>query len=88
MIENDLNPQQSEPLLEPGDHPIPTNWITRSDLAYCRPDQREKIRRLDVADMQAIATKIGDSLLETYWVTMGVVLDEYLKSNEEDQEAP
>ncbi len=81
MSERDPN-HQPEPLLVPGDHPIPTNWITKQDLAYCRPDQREKIRRLDVADMHAIAAKIGDALLEMYWIAMGVILDDYFKSEE------
>ncbi len=82
MIENESNPQHPEPLIVPGDHPIPTNWITKQDLAYCRPQLAAKIRRLQVEDMQWIATKVGDAVLETYWVAMGVILDEYFKSDE------
>ncbi len=82
MSERDPN-HQPEPLLVPGDHPIPTNWITKADLIATRPQLVEKIRRLEVEDMQTIATKVGDAQTETYWIALGVILDEYLKEDGE-----
>ncbi len=75
--------QPPERFPELGDHPIPTNWVTKADLAYCRPNLADKIRRLDVSDMQEIAGKVGDALQETYWIAVGVILDEYLKEEHE-----
>jgi hypothetical protein len=63
--------------------PIPTNWVGKEDLVYCRPDFAERIERLDASEIQYLAGKIGDALQETYWIAMGVILDDYFKSDEE-----
>jgi hypothetical protein len=62
--------------------PVPTNWVCKADLISCRPHLEEKITSFDDGDVQIIADKIGDALQETYWLAMGIILDDYLKDDE------
>jgi hypothetical protein len=73
------------------DEAVPTNWVHKDDLAYCRPVLAEKIKALDTSAVTYIAGKIGDALQETYWMAMGIILDDYLGSgdslgDEDDEE--
>jgi len=76
--------------VSPGDEPIPTNWVAKEDLVYCRPDLAEQIKALDESEVKHIADKIGDALQDTYWLAMGIILDEYLGNedtgDEDDEE--
>jgi hypothetical protein len=64
------------------DQPIPTNWVHKDDLTYCRPDLAERIEALGASEVKYIAGKIGDALQDTYWVAMGIILDDYLGSQD------
>ena len=57
--------------------PIPISWVSREDLAWSRPDVAEQINQMSDTDLDAIAEKIGDALQETYWLAMGIVLDDF-----------
>ncbi len=61
---------------------VPTNWVAKEDLLYCRPDLQDAINALDADDIAIIADQIGDALQETYWLAMGIVLERYLASEE------
>jgi hypothetical protein len=61
--------------------PIPTNWVSREDLIYCRPDDKDRLAALGDSDVEYIAGKIGDALQETYWLAMGIVLSDYLEAS-------
>jgi hypothetical protein len=61
--------------------PIPTNYVSKDDLLYSRPDLREKIAALNTSDIEIIADKIGDALQETYWLAVDIILEDYLTKN-------
>ncbi len=58
--------------------PIPVSWVSVDDLLRCRPELAAQIDTLSEADMDRIAKKVGDALQETYWLALGIVLDEFL----------
>ncbi len=68
--------------VNPVDEAVPTNWVHKDDLVYCRPDLAERIKALDGSAVTYIAGKIGDALQETYWMAMGIILDDYLGSGD------
>ena len=68
--------------VNPVDEAVPTNWVHKDDLVYCRPDLAEQITALDKSAVTYIAGKIGDALQETYWMAMGIILDDYLGSGD------
>src|SRR5260221_14649466 len=57
---------------------FPTNFVSKEDLLFTRPDLETKILMLSDADVANIADKVGDALQETYWIAVGVVLANYL----------
>jgi hypothetical protein len=69
-------------IVNPADEAMPTNWVHKDDLLYCRPDWAEQIKALDTSEVKYIAGKVGDALQETYWMAMGIVLDDYLGSGD------
>ncbi len=68
--------------VNPVDEAVPTNWVHKDDLVYCRPDLAAQITALDTSGVKYIAGKIGDALQETYWMAMGIILDDYLSSGD------
>jgi hypothetical protein len=62
--------------------PLPTNWVSREDLIYCRPNDKDRLEALDDSEVEHIAEKIGDELQETYWLAIGIVLADYLEEDE------
>jgi len=62
---------------QPGS-PIPISWVSIDDLIRCRPELSEQIKTLPAEEIEYIAEKVGDALQETYWLAMGIVLDDFL----------
>lgn len=62
--------------------PIPTNWVSKEDLIYCRPDLKERLEVLEEGDIEYIAGKVGDALQETYWLAMDIVLSAYFEQED------
>ena len=83
-VRRELGIASGEETVNPDDQPIPTNWVAKEDLVYCRPDLAEQIKALDESEVTHIADKIGDALQDTYWLAMGIILDEYLGSEDTD----
>ncbi len=81
-VRRELGIGSTEEVMNQADEPIPTNWVHKDDLVYCRPELAEKIKALDASEVQYIAGKIGDALQETYWMAMGIILDDYLSSED------
>lgn len=68
------------------DGSVPINWITRESLALCRPDLAEQIDSLDEAEMQYLASVIGDGQENFYRTTVSVVLSQYFRVPEPDDD--
>ena len=62
--------------------PIPICWVSREDLAHCRPDLRGQIEALNDGDVDYIGEKIGDALQDTYWLAMEIVLAGFFQEDE------
>jgi len=67
----------------PNDQPFPTNWVSKEDLLYSRPELADKISQLSPSEVAHLAAKVGDALTESYWLALGVVLDDFLKEGEQ-----
>ncbi len=63
--------------------PIPVSWVSREDLLYSNPEMRAQIEALDEGDLHIIADKLGDSLQDTYWLALGIILVDYFKSEKD-----
>lgn len=64
---------------------IPISWVSHVDLEHSRPELVESIGQLSDEDLQFISKKIGDALQETYWLAMGVVLDDFFHTEEKEE---
>ncbi|MEZ4671467.1 MAG: hypothetical protein R3E39_26485 [Anaerolineae bacterium] len=66
------------------DEAVPINWITRESLALCRPDLTEQIKTLTDAEMDYLASAIGDGQENFYRITVSEVLTAYFRIPEPD----
>ena len=61
--------------------PIPILWLGKDDILYCQPSNQAQLEKLDDADVELIAEKLGDALQELYWTALDIVLSEYLEDD-------
>lgn len=64
---------------------FPTNWVSKEDLLYCRPDLKAQIEAMSEGEVDMIAGKIGEALQETYWSAMDIVLTHYTGIEEQGE---
>ena len=61
-------------------NPIPISWLCKDDLINCRPDLASQIEAIPQQDVAYIADKVGDSLQDTYWLAVSIILNSFFKS--------
>src|SRR5258708_7346290 len=57
---------------------FPTNSVAKEDLLYCRPDLKQQIEALNDSDVERIASKVGETLQEQYWMALKILLAAHL----------
>ena len=65
-------------------HYVPISWLSREDVAHCRPEQAERIHKLDEGELEYIGEKLGDALQETYWLALEIILDDFFATGKEE----
>jgi hypothetical protein len=63
--------------------PIPISWLSREDAAHCRPELAQRINKLDEGEIEYIGEKLGDALQDTYWLALGIILDDLFAAGKE-----
>ena len=57
--------------------PFEVNSICREDLTEYLT--KKEIAQLDDGQMRYIASKLGDALQDTYWISLEVIIDDLIK---------
>ncbi len=53
----------------------PVVGVSKEDLLSARPDFEAQIAALTEGDMERIADKLGDALMDTYWLALDIIFD-------------
>jgi hypothetical protein len=67
------------------EHPsYPVIWLSREDMLYCRPDLSREIEAFTEAEMAGLARKVGYAVLETYLMSIEILLNDKFGSRPDE----
>jgi len=58
------------------DTSIPVCSLSKEDLLSARPDLEDIIAAMTIAEVDRLADKLSDALMETYWMALDIILDD------------